>query len=266
MQAKPLESASCCPTRIFIYMELRIRKSAENGKPDSAGHEKANAVKIAADGGDEGRCSGWEVLVLDADRSAASELEKLLVQQGCAVRAYADLKELLDTGIPEAPCCLLLGAVWKDGDSGLEQIAELRRRNWNVPIVLMAKHWDIELVVDAMRAGADGFVPRPFESGQLLATLGKALEGGRQAGRNGGSIYESQSRLSALNDREREVVRLVVGGLLNKEIACRMGLALVTVKVYRSRAMKKLGAGNAAELAKITTLAGLDTDFDEAAS
>lgn len=231
----------------------------------AGGGTDANGIPVNA--ADQGRCAGCAILVMDGDRSAFRDLEKLLVPQGFSVRAYVQLKELLDAGIPESRSCLLmLGAVRNGRHFGLEVLAELRRRNWNVPIVLMSKRWNVQLVVDAMRAGADGFVPRPFDSKQLLAALSKALAGGRHGGCNGFSIGGSHSLLSSLNFREREVVRLVMRGLLNKEIACRMGLALVTVKVYRSRAMKKLGAGNAAELAKIATLGGLDTDIDVVAS
>jgi FixJ family two-component response regulator len=133
----------------------------------------------------------------------------------------------------------------------------MQRIGWDIPTVFLTAHWNVQSVVNAMRAGADGFLTKPFDPAQLLDEVSKALERARARQQDGEHATAARAKAALLTEREREVVKLVVRGLLNKEIADQLDLALVTVKVHRGRAMQKLGAGNPAELARIASLAGL---------
>jgi FixJ family two-component response regulator len=108
-----------------------------------------------------------------------------------------------------------------------------------------------------MRAGADGFLTKPYDPGELLKEIASALDNARTLMRTNSKIADLRARAATLTPRERSIVLFVTEGLLNKEIASRLGLALVTVKVYRGRAMRKLGAGNPAQLAHLAAMAGL---------
>jgi FixJ family two-component response regulator len=135
--------------------------------------------------------------------------------------------------------------------------AELRQRCWNIPTVFLTAHWDLGLVVSSMKAGADGFLTKPYDPSELIHAVSGAFERSSHSRQAGNHLADLRGRVSSLSSRELEVVRLVASGMLNKEIADVLGLALVTVKVHRGRAMQKLGAGNAAELARWASLAGI---------
>jgi FixJ family two-component response regulator len=210
----------------------------------------------------EGPEERW-VLILDVEPSAIQDLLEPVMPDGCRVRPHFDLEELLIAGVPAFPSCLLLGEAHHNGNGkigALQVLAELQRRNLNLPVVVLAMQWNLPQVVEIMRAGADGFLVKPVNPLELYHAVKLALERAGAAHRIGLSATDASARVFSLNQRELEVVRLVVCGKLNKEIADELDLALVTVKVYRSRAMKKLGAGNPAELVKIANLGGLDFD------
>ena len=108
-----------------------------------------------------------------------------------------------------------------------------------------------------MREGADGFLTKPYDPDELLKEISRALDHARSLAKDGGKRSALQTRAATLTPRERQVVDLVAQGLLNKEIADHLNLALITIKVHRGRAMRKLGAGNAAELGRIAAKAGI---------
>lgn len=197
------------------------------------------------------------VLVLDDDRSVLTGLERLLGSHGYQVRAYLESEQFFRDGIPDLPVCLILDHELQGGMTGKMVHEEMLRRGWDIPTVFLTAHWDVRSVVDAMRSGADGFLTKPVEPKELLDAVAAALT--RASDRMNGQMLaaEARQRAASLTKRESDVVRLVVAGKLNKEIADMLDLALVTVKVHRGRAMRKLGAGNAAELARLAGLAGL---------
>jgi FixJ family two-component response regulator len=141
--------------------------------------------------------------------------------------------------------------------SGIEVHLDLVRRNWDLPTLFLTAHWNVRSVVQAMRNGADTFITKPFEPSELCAAVESALDHARLLHRENHHLIQARRGASQLTSREREIVRMICAGLLNKEIADRLELALVTVKVHRARAMRKMGAGNGAELARIATLAGI---------
>ena len=197
------------------------------------------------------------VLVLDDDRFIRTGLERLLTAHGYKVRLHADPEELFRDGVPTVPACLLLDNQLGEGMTGVQVHEELLRRKWFIPTVFLTAHWNVQFVVNAMRAGADGFITKPFEPAELVDAVALALQRSRSKQQGGFAAAEARVRVASLTPREREIVRLVVTGLLNKEIADQLDLALITVKVHRGRAMHKLGAGNPAELVHIAGLAGI---------
>ena len=197
------------------------------------------------------------VLVLDDDPSILSGLERLLTAHGYSVRLHSEPDDFFHVGMPEVPACLLLDNQLGDGMTGVQVHAELHRRGWNIPTVFVTAHWNVQTVVNAMRDGADGFLTKPYNPTDLLDAVAQALQRAFALQRAELQAATARTRAASLTLREREIVRLVVAGLLNKEIADQLDIALITVKVHRGRAMQKLGAGNAAELAHIAALAGI---------
>jgi len=197
------------------------------------------------------------VLILDDDSSVLKGLERLLSAHGYRVGLYSESEDFFRAGMPAVPACLILDNQLSGGMTGLQVHAEMQRRGWDIPTVFLTAHWNVQSVVTAMRAGADGFLTKPFDPAELVDAVAQALARAREK-HNGNSLAaEAKSRAASLTAREKEIVCLVVSGLLNKEIADQLGLALVPVKVHRGRAMQKLGAGNPAELARIAALAGI---------
>jgi len=196
------------------------------------------------------------VLVLDDDHAILRSLRRLFAAHGYHVRTFSSVDELLRARRPAPPACLILDQTL-GSDRGTEALAALRKMNWDFPTIFLTADWNTHTVVQAMRNGADDYITKPYEPDELLAAVVRALENARQAMGQVGEIAELQQRAALLTQRERSIVALVVAGLLNKQIAGRLGIALVTVKLHRGRAMRKLGAQNAAELARLAVRAGI---------
>ncbi len=198
-----------------------------------------------------------EVVVLDDDLSLLDSLGSLLTSSGFKVRLHSEADDFFRVGVPKVPACLLLDNHLGAGISGVQVHQQILERGWHIPTIFLTGTWDVQLVVQTMRAGADGFLTKPFDSRQLLSEVLLALQRSAAGMTDQSKTAEIRARSAALTAREREVVGLVAQGLLNKEIADKLGLALITVKIHRSRAMQKMGAGNPAELAHFAALAGL---------
>ena len=196
------------------------------------------------------------VIVLDDDASMLTSLDRLLTTFGFQVRTHSDADDFLRAGPPAGPACLLLdqnlGTI-----TGLEVHAEMRRRGWDIPTVFLTAHADTASVVAAIRGGADDFIAKPYNPNQLMASVARALQRAERVQQQDKTLAVLRTRAAQLTERERAVVSLVVSGLLNKQIAARLKIALVTVKVHRGRAMHKLGARSPAELARVAALVGI---------
>ncbi len=201
------------------------------------------------------------VLVLDDEQPVRVGLQRLLSAHGFRVKLHARPEEIYASGMPAVPCCLLLDHQLADGITGLQVHAEIHRRGWSIPTVFLTAHWSVQSVVSAMRAGADDFLTKPYNPDDLLKAVARALAHSAANNRANLASSDLQSRAASLTPREREIVCLIVSGLLNKQIADELKLALVTVKVHRGRAMRKLGARTSAELAHIASLAGIKPHF-----
>ena len=197
------------------------------------------------------------VLVLDGDHTCLRGLKRLLGANGYCVSLHTEPEDFFRVGMPSVPSCLLLDSELGDKMSGVEVFAEIQRRNWNLPTVFVTANWSVQSVVEAMRSGADDFLVKPYNAADLLAAVERALQRSRSQQRHGLEAATARARATTLTHRECEIVRLVAAGSLNKEIADLLNIALITVKIHRSRAMQKLGAGNAAELVRLSALAGL---------
>lgn len=197
-----------------------------------------------------------QVLILDDDPAVLVSLERLLAANGYAARTHLTPDDLFGAGQPPAPACLLLdqnlGAV-----KGTDVHAELQQRGWFLPTVFLTADWDTHTVVQAMRGGADDYLTKPYDPDELIRAVSRGLERARAGQSARDEIARARAAAATLTARERTIVGLVVSGLLNKQIAHQLGLAVVTVKVHRGRAMQKLGAKNPAELAHIAALAGI---------
>jgi len=197
------------------------------------------------------------VLVLNDNYSILRSMKRLLGANGYSVRLHTEAEDFFRVGIPSVASCLLLDNELGNHMTGMEVYAEVQRLNWNLPTVFVTTHWSVQSVVQAMRLGADDFLATPYSAADLLASVARALQRSRTQHHDRLQVATARIRAATLTQREREIVRMVATGLRNKEIADHLNVALITVKIHRSRAMRKLGAGNTAELASIASLTGI---------
>jgi RNA polymerase sigma factor (sigma-70 family) len=198
------------------------------------------------------------VLVVDDDESVRRSLRRLLCSSGYEVRSFATPREFLDGdhGRPDQPRCVVAD-VMMPGLSGIELQEELAERGIPLPVVFVTGHGDIPMGVRAMREGAVDFLTKPFDERDLLSAVDRAmLQCIEEAGRREDS-RRARDALSDLTPREHEVLRYVIAGLLNKQIAARMDISEKTVKVHRGRVMQKAGVESVAQLVRLAGRAGI---------
>jgi two-component system response regulator FixJ len=193
--------------------------------------------------------------VIDDDEAMRQSLSFLLDAAGLQAATYASGTEFLKVADRLQPGCIITDVRMPEM-SGLELVRRLKDRGVSLPIIVITGHGDIPLAVEAMKAGVSDFLEKPFDDEVLLGSVRSAL-----AGRASGSEADSGRRrfeavLETLSPREREVLRGVVDGKLNKVIAYELGISPRTVEVYRANVMSKTGAGTLSELVRIALLAG----------
>ncbi|MQP66234.1 response regulator [Niveispirillum sp. SYP-B3756] len=191
--------------------------------------------------------------VVEDDRSVRESLEDLLASVGLPARLFASATDFLQAEPVEAPGCLVLD-VRMPGMSGLELQAEMARRGLRLPIIFITGHGDIPMSVQAMKAGAVEFLTKPFREQDLLDAIQKAVALNRTQRQADAVADELRRRHATLNDGERDVLALVVTGLLNKQIAARLNVSEITVKVRRAQVMKKMQAATLADLIRISDM------------
>ena len=190
------------------------------------------------------------VFVVDDDPSVRESIERLLGTIDLSVRAFGAGREFLNSDRPEIPACLVLD-VRLPGISGLDFQRELSKANIRIPIIFITAHGDVPMSVKAMKAGAVEFLIKPFHDQDLLDAVQMALERDRLRRLRDSEIADLQRRLRTLTPREREVLPLVISGLLNKQIAAEMNASEATVKVHRSQLMRKLEAKSVPDLVRM---------------
>jgi RNA polymerase sigma factor (sigma-70 family) len=190
------------------------------------------------------------VFVVDDDPSIRSTLTFLLNSVGLAVESFDSADGFLQRKLPDAPSCLVLD-VRLPGLSGLDFQRELAARNIHIPVIFLTGHADIPMTVRAMKNGAVEFLTKPFRDQDLLDAIRVALERDRGQREEEKAVAEVRKCFESLTPREREVISMVVSGMLNKQVAVQLGTAENTVKVHRSRAMEKMHAQSLADLVRM---------------
>jgi FixJ family two-component response regulator len=199
------------------------------------------------------------VIVVDDDASVRTALARLLRADGYAVEVYASAAEMLARQTGDAPTCLVLDLRMPDVD-GLALQDRLRAGGHDPAIVFLSGHGDVATTARAMKAGAVDFLEKPFESSALLEAVERALARDRTARAIRRERARLAERYAKLTAREREVLALVVAGLLNKMIAERLGASEKTIKVHRGRVMLKMRAASVPELVRMATTLGVAPD------
>ena len=190
------------------------------------------------------------VFVVDDDESVRQSLKNLIGSVGLKVQAFASAQEFLRSKLTDVPGCMVLD-VRLPGLSGLDLQKRMVEAGMEMPIIFITGHGDIPMTVRAIKAGAVEFLTKPFRDQDLLDAIQQALERDRVAREQRGKIEELRSRFDSLTPREREVMGLVVAGLLNKQIAGELGTSETTIKIHRHQVMEKMGAGSLAELVRM---------------
>ena len=196
------------------------------------------------------------VFVVDDDPSMPEALADLIASVGLSVEAFKSAPEFLERRRPDAPACLVLD-VRLQGLSGLDLQRELLRTEAPIPIIFITGHGDIPMSVRAMKEGAVEFLPKPFRDQDLLDAIQHAIEIDRVARQERTVVAEVRRRYESLTKREREVMKLIVLGLLNKQIAARLGSSEVTVKMHRGQVMRKMKAESVIQLARMAEKIGI---------
>jgi FixJ family two-component response regulator len=191
------------------------------------------------------------VYVIDDDESLRSALDSLLRSIGLQTRVFGSVREFLDARPPDAPGCIVLD-VRLPGMSGLDLQAQLADLQIHLPVILMTGHGDIPMSVRAMKAGAVDFLPKPFRDQDMIDAVSTAIERDRvrrAADDDGARLRE---RFATLSPREQQVMTLVTVGKMNKQVAGDLGLSVITVKIHRGSAMRKMGARTLADLVRMS--------------
>jgi FixJ family two-component response regulator len=166
------------------------------------------------------------------------------------VETFGSTREFLNSKRPEAPACLVLDVRLPDA-SGLELQRELSEANVHIPIIFITGHADVPMTVRAMKAGAVEFLTKPFRGQELLDAIQEAIAKDRVAWSARAQTTELRARYDTLTAREKEVLQLVVAGLLNKQVGAELGTSELTVKTHRGRVMQKMGADSLADLVRM---------------
>lgn len=197
------------------------------------------------------------VFVIDDDSSMRAAIKRLVEAVGLSVETFGSGREFFESRLPDVPACVVLD-VRLPGPSGLELQREMAERDIHLPIIFITGHGDIPMSVQAMKAGAIEFLTKPFRDQELLDAITKAIEIDRSARGARAETAQLREHYDSLTPREREVMSLVVAGMLNKQIAADLGTSEKTVKVQRARAMLKMKADSLAELVRMAERLSID--------
>lgn len=196
------------------------------------------------------------VFIIDDDVAMRETLGSLFRSVGLQVELFGSAREFARIKMPDAASCLVLD-IRLPGVSGLDFQAELAEAGIRVPIIFMTGHGDIPMTVQAMKAGAVDFLTKPFRDQEMLDAVVRALERDQKRLDSEKVVSELRVRLESLTSREREVIAFVVDGLLNKQIAGKLGVSEITVKVHRVNMMRKMKARSVIELVGMADLLGI---------
>jgi FixJ family two-component response regulator len=190
------------------------------------------------------------VLIIDDDPDLRGSVARLLRSLGLTAQPFASVTDFLASAPPDGPACLVLD-IRLPGRSGLDLQRELAAAQRELPIIFITGHGDIAMSVQAMKDGAIEFLTKPFRDQDLLDAIQLGLSRDRARRENEKALAALRERFEALSLREREIMIQVARGRLSKQIACDIGIAEATVKVHRSRAMRKMNTRSLPELGRI---------------
>ncbi|MGD0269178.1 MAG: response regulator [Candidatus Sulfotelmatobacter sp.] len=190
------------------------------------------------------------VFIVDDDADVRESLQELLESVGLRSQSFGTAQEFLAVGHGEGPTCLILD-VRLPGISGLDLQHELKKGRIRIPIIFLTAHADVPMSVKAMKSGAFEFLTKPFRAQDLLDAVQRSLTRSRVLLEKGRELNELRTRCERLSAREREVMKMVVTGMLNKQVAAELDASEATIKMYRSQVMKKMQAKSLPELVRM---------------
>ena len=196
------------------------------------------------------------VFVIDDDEAMRETLGSLFRSVGLRVELFGLAREFAEFKMPDVTSCLVLD-IRLPGVSGLEFQAELAANDIRIPIIFMTGHGDIPMSVKAMKAGAVDFLIKPFREQDILDAVIRSLERDQERRDSEEGVAELRTRFDSLTSREKEVIALVLDGLMNKQIAAKLGVSEITVKVHRGHMMQKMKARSVIELVAMDQLLGV---------
>jgi FixJ family two-component response regulator len=196
------------------------------------------------------------VFVVDDDISVRESLELLIRSEGWQPETFSSAQDFLVRSQTPVPSCLVLD-ISMPGLNGLDLQKRVAAERPDVPIIFITGYGDVPKTVEAMKAGAVEFLTKPFKDDVLLSAIQQALERSRVALGQQAKIKELRDRYSSLSPREREVMALVVSGLLNKQVGGELGISEITVKAHRGKVMQKMKADSLPDLVKMAGKLGL---------
>jgi RNA polymerase sigma factor (sigma-70 family) len=196
------------------------------------------------------------VYVVDDDPSIREALQGLIQSVGLRAKTFGSAQEFLSSQVPDSSACLVLD-VRLPGLSGLDLQRELSKAGIELPIIFVTGHADIPMSVWAMKAGAFEFLTKPFRNQELLDAIRQAIEQDRTRRQERAELEELKRRLDSLTPRQRQVMELVVAGMVNKQIAAKLGTSEVTIKVHRGQLMRKMQARSLPDLVRMAGKLGI---------
>jgi len=196
------------------------------------------------------------VFVVDDDPSVRRSLARLIRSAGFTVESFASAQEFLERPRPDIPGCLVLD-IHMPGVSGLDLQDELAAAEVTLPVIFLTGYGTVPASVRAMKAGACDFLEKPVDDRALVDAIQQAVERNRRARLQQAEVREIQRRVDSLSPRQREVLSLLLTGMLNKQIASELGTTEKTIKVHRGRVMEKMQVGSMAELVRLAGKLGM---------
>ena len=198
------------------------------------------------------------IYVIDDDRSVRDALSSLFRSVGYKVQLFESTGEFMQAKRIDANSCLVLD-IRLPGVSGLDLQSHLNREQIQIPIIFMTGHGDIPMSVRAMKAGAIDFLAKPFRDQDMLDAVATALETDRKRREADQSVAAVRAAFETLTPREREIMTFVTFGLMNKQVAGKLGLSEITVKIHRANVMRKMACQSLADLVRMAGLLGLNS-------
>jgi FixJ family two-component response regulator len=190
------------------------------------------------------------VFIVDDDARMRAAMQRLLKTVGLHSQSFATPQEFLRQKLPDGPNCLVLD-VRLPGMSGLDVQRHLNEAGAQIPIIFITSHGDIPMTVEAMKSGAVEFLTKPFRDQDLIDAIHQALKNNEESRRQQSEIAQLKERYETLTTREREVMRLMISGMLTKQIASTLGTSEITATVHRGQVMRKMQANSPAELGRM---------------